>query len=554
MTLSVLFTELRSRPAAPRTLVLLQELAKSKLAYQQLKSYHEQLLFYKAYPPSKAIRRFCDKELLNFIERINALDEDARWQLTLSGIVGTKMTYAYEYPLAQWIIGKIGRRIEIDWELLAENGNEGLENLLPIIMEASEGDAIDSPFVSMQDYLQAACGKHSALQWLLKRLEQTFSKKTLWPMYDALLLDLSYDLIPPAPSRSLVEDHPPQELYLWNPQAARKSLNVAREVMKPLRIGPTVPPQRGRELLDLVHGALLVRLREYYGATRANPDEFYDIPVGRGMRLLLWFMTPEYRLPLETGLGFLLVKNGVPIGYGGGGMHAKRIEIAINIFDTFRGGDAAWIYAQTARVCYAMCGSPWLVARKYQMGGDNNKEGLQSGSFWFYYKMGFRSIDPEIRELAEAERRKIQKIKGYRTPVSILKQLSKEDAVLSLRGEDPSAYREPALGEIGMLVPQLIAERYGGNRANLTATVLKDLRKLIGANYSGWTKAEKERFAQMGLFMLAIPGIENWSRRDKDKLIRLARCKGSIREGDYVKAMRHNLRFFDALEKLVSPS
>lgn len=551
MSVSLLLQELRTRPDAARTLALLKQVAKHSLSPSRLMDYHEHLLFYKAYPLSKAIRHFCEDELLRFTERINALDDYSRSQLDLSGIVGTKMTYAYEFPNAKWMISKIGKKIELDWDLLSENGNEGLENMLPIIMEASEGDAIDSPDVSMQDYLEAARGKYSALQWLLKRLEETFSKQSLWPVYDSLLLDLSYELIPPAPSRSLVEDHPPRELYLWNPQAARKQLNVAREVTKPLYIGPTVKPQRGRELLDLVHGALLVRLREYYGATRANPDEFYDIPVGRGMRLLLWFMIPEYRLPLETGLGFLLVKNGVPIGYGGGGMHAQRIEIAINIFDTFRGGDAAWIYAQTARVCYAMCGSPWLVARKYQMGGDNNKEGLQSGSFWFYYKMGFRSIDPEIREQAEAERRKIQKTKGYRTPVSILKQLSKEDAVLSLRGEDPGTYREPVLGEIGMLVPNLIAERYGGNRANLTGKVLKDLRKLIGANYFGWTKAEKERFVQMGLFMLAIPGIDKWNRRDLDKLIRLARFKGSIREGDYVKAMRHNLRFFEALEELV---
>jgi hypothetical protein len=551
MSFTSLSQELRTRPDATRTFALLKQIGGKYLSASQLISYHEHLLFYKAYPPSKSIRRFCEDELARMIERVNALDEYSHSLLDLSGIAGTKMTYAYEFPNAKWLIGKAGKHIEIDWDLIEENGNEGLENLLQIIMEASEGDAIDSPFVSMQDYLETASGKHSALPWLLKRLESTFSKQSLWPVYDALLLDLSCHLNPPAPSRTLVEDHPPKELYLWNPRAARQKINVAREVVKPLYIGPTVKPKRGRELLDLVHGSLLVRLREYYGATRANPDEFYDIPVGRGMRLLLWFMTPEYRLPLETGLGFLLVKNGVPIGYGGGGMHAMRIEIAINIFHTFRGGDAAWIYAQTARVCYAMCGSPWLIARKYQMGGDNNKEGLQSGSFWFYYKMGFRSIDPEIRGLAESERRKIQKIKGYRTPVSILKKLSKEDAVLSLRGEDPSAYREPSLGEIGMLVPKVIAERYGGDRTDLTRRVLKDLRKLIGATYSGWTKPEKERFAQMGLFMLAIPGIEKWSRRDLDKLIRLARLKGSIREGDYVKAMRHNLKFNEALEKLV---
>jgi hypothetical protein len=553
MSIKLCLQELQARPSAARTLALLNSLADEYLTAGQLLAFHEQLLFFKAYPPSRSIRKLCDRELGLFHERVAALDEYARAQLDLSGIVSTKMTYAYEFPLARWLIGLAGNKIDIDWEIFEEHGNEKLEDLLSILMEASEGDAIDAPDVTVREYFDAARGNHSSLQWLLTRMEKVYSPKSLWPTYDALLLDLSFDLHSPAPSRTLVEDNFTHDLHVWNPQQPKQKINFMREITRPLKIGPPVSKKRGRELHDLVHGSLLVRLREFYTATRANPEEFYDIYVGRGMRLILWFSTPEYRLPLESGQGFLLVKNGVPIGYGGGGMHAHRMEIAINIFDTYRGGDAGWIYAQTARVCYSVCGSPWIVARKYQFGGEKNMEGLTSGAFWFYYKMGFRSVDPEVRELAEAERRLILKKRGYRTPIKTLRKFAVADAVLSLTGEDAAAYVEPPLGEIGMLVPKVIAERYGGNRTNLTAKILKDLRKLFGATTQSCTKSERERLAQLGLFMLAIPGIETWSRRDLDKMIRLGKLKGSQREGDYIKAMRKNLRFYDALQKLVSP-
>jgi hypothetical protein len=166
MNTKSILQELRARPDAARTLALLKILSAEYLAPKHLIAYHEHLLFYKAYCPSKAVRNFCEDELLRFAERVEALDEDLRSKLDLSGIVGSNYTYAYELPNAKWLMSKIGKGIEIDWDLLEQNGNELLEGMLPVIMEASEGDAVDSPTVSIKDYFQAASGKYSSLQWL----------------------------------------------------------------------------------------------------------------------------------------------------------------------------------------------------------------------------------------------------------------------------------------------------------------------------------------------------------------------------------------------------
>ena len=40
----------------------------------------------------------------------------------------------------------------------------------------------------------------------------------------------------------------------------------------------------------------------------------------------------------------------------------------------------------------------------YQL-GHGNEEGLASGAWWFYYKLGFRPLDPDIRKLARRRRK-----------------------------------------------------------------------------------------------------------------------------------------------------
>ena len=295
-------------------------------------------------------------------------------------------------------------------------------------------------------------------------------------------------------------------------------------------------------MLELCYGTLLPRLRELYPAIHGNPAEVYDIALERGVRILLWFMDPAHRLPLEAGWGILLLKNHVPIGYGAGAMLFDRSEIAINVFDTFRGGEAAWLYAQYARVFYALSGAPWLVTRKYQVGYEN-EEGLGSGSFWFYDKLGFRSVDGEIRALADAERERVRKEPGYRSPKRILRRLSQADVVLSLDGRDAAEYREFPLGAASLTAARVIRERFGGRRDGLETRILRVLKERLGWQTASFSTHEKAAVAQLGLLALAIEGVEQWPVRERAALLDFCRRKGSVREADYARAFRKASRW-----------
>ena len=60
------------------------------------------------------------------------------------------------------------------------------------------------------------------------------------------------------------------------------------------------------------------------------------------------------------------------------------------------------------------CGARQLVVSSYQV-GDGNDEGLDSGSFWFYYKLGFRPVRTAVRATAERERARVEADQAYRT-------------------------------------------------------------------------------------------------------------------------------------------
>ena len=93
-------------------------------------------------------------------------------------------------------------------------------------------------------------------------------------------------------------------------------------------------------MIKALRSALAVRHRSLYPVEHANPAEVLVAECGRGYQLVMVGTLPEHRLPIESDYGALILKNGFAIGYGVGAMMFEQVEIAINIFDAWRGGEA----------------------------------------------------------------------------------------------------------------------------------------------------------------------------------------------------------------------
>jgi hypothetical protein len=547
MSTSALLKLLAARPDADQTLDLIRQLAQAEHTAKSLAAFHEHLLFYKAYPPSESIRRVCERELGHFHERVATLD--LADELAQSGIAGTNYSYAYDYANARHMSEVFGRDIEIDWDDYESRENDPLVEILYLLLDDIEADAADSEVLSVREILEKAAGGQTVLAFLLDGFARAFPPRAAAQLWANAEIMLKFRLKGTGPSRTNTGDSRPKSLWIWNPREDRSGFSFAQEILRPLELPAPATRRRGQELLNIVHGTLLVRSREYYGATHGNPDDVYEIPLERGAILLFWFAKPEWRLPQETGLGFVMLKNGVPISYGGGGAHPARLEIAVNLFDTFRGGEAAWVYAQLIRAFRAFYHAPWCVARKYQVGHDN-EEGLKSGSYWFYYKLGFRSVNKSIRKLSESERKKILKQKGYRTPKNILKQLAEADVVLPLEGQDVADYSEFPLDKVSLLATEQL-KRFAPRNTQTDVRILKEVETLLGVTLPDMPAQEKHSVAQQGLLLLAHGKCKTWPESRKQTWLRMARGKGSTHEANYLHEVIALKDYFDDLAKQV---
>ena len=120
-----------------------------------------------------------------------------------------------------------------------------------------------------------------------------------------------------------------------------------------------------------------------------------------------------------------------------------------------------------------------FIVEPYQI-GKNNTEGLRSGAYWFYYRLGFRSVKKELRELAAKEFQQMASEKKYRSSLSVMKQLAASNLELNLAGKEDLPKESPE--RISELFTQYINTHHKGNRSRI------DLQKL-----PGWKEGMTER-------------------------------------------------------------
>ena len=189
--------------------------------------------------------------------------------------------------------------------------------------------------------------------------------------------------------------------------------------------------------------------------------------------------------------------------------------------------------------------------RKWQVGYDND-EGIQSGSYWFYYKMGFRSLDSAVGSLAVKEWQKIRQDKKYRSSVRTLKKLAESDLHISPGRETDAPFRELSVIKLGFAVTKLVAERFDGDRQAAQCWATEYIGRILEIDLKGWTDIEKLQFERFAPLLALIKDLSSWSKIDKDDLISTIRAKGTTKEIVYVHKLQKQRRFESALRMIES--
>ncbi len=375
-------------------------------------------------------------------------DLTALEEYEVSGMAGSGITAVFSYGVARHLLRAHGDSVDIEWD--AYDPWDPLGRLLPQLLPLSAEDALVEAHVPYRDWVHAAAGTRSDLAWLIGAIDRRWSGvRQRAERYDALQIPLRWNFGSSTATRTLMR-LPGKGLFLHTePYLTRKDVSLdAIPGQAPLPIRK-LPRACGDVMLALARDTSAVRYRELHGFTWGDSRHVYEIDAGRGLTFYFSGLLPAYRLPLRACHSMSLWKNGVPVGYFEGLSLFERMEAGFNLYYTFRAGETAYLYTKVLQACHQMLGVTTFVLDPYQVGHEN-EEGLESGAFWFYRKLGYRSTDAATGALIAKEEGRIKKDAQYRTPVETLTRLVAAPMVYELPGHETGDWDQFQLRRLGL--------------------------------------------------------------------------------------------------------
>lgn len=514
---------------------------------KQLVRFHEDLLYLRAFPDDAAVLTSAERELARVAARVRQLRAGQRAKLDDSGIAGSVSRHTYPYGVAAWLVSRHPGEARIDWENApAEDPFDQFARPLLIQME---GDAFDSGELDARRWIRLGSRGAAAgdLAWLLDRVRGALPAERRAAWYDVAEVPVRWSLARSAGSASACVVPGRRVIYRKGGMRAAPA-DPVQFIASPSRRVERAAPYRARLLIDAARNALAARCREVHAITWANPREVHEADLGEGVTLAVIGAELEQRMTLEANYGYMLFSNGVPIGYGGVSPLFHDANTGINIFDPFRGSEAAYLWSAMLQAFRTIFHVKRFVVNAYQFGADN-EEALQSGAFWFYYRLGFRPSDAYARRLAGAEARRMRADRHYRSDLSTLTRLAQGDLHLELPGFRPArAFDEAWLGVIARGVTRQIARRAASlpnaSREAAVAEIEREVAAALGARrWRDWPVAERRGFSMLApIAALVLPAIARWPLPQRTALARLFRAKGGPQESTFVTlAQQHHL-------------
>lgn len=523
---------------------------------EALVAYHDTLLFLRAHPHSAAVAAECDRRLRAFGDDVaryrRASGDGAGARLADSGLVDTSVSHVYSFRLARALAARHGRAIDIDWDAYWQSDTANLPIALVPAMLWHESDAVDND-EAFDERAWLERNLTRATPTCLTALLRLFATSGLPErvqehLYDQAEVPLRWDLTRSRASRTWARVAGRRRYYQTEPMRGRsKDLRAALA----RRAAPLerVPRARAARYVDDIHDVLASRVRELYPLAGASIDEVYHYTPGRGLEIVVYGSVPAIRLPHETNMGAMFVRNGVPIGYGVGALLFERAEMAINVFPAYRNGESAFLIEEFFRLFVHHFGARTLVVSAYQV-GDGNDEGLDSGAFWFYYKLGFRPVRAAVRTLAERQATRIAADPSYRTSRAMLRRLAKSDMFFTLDPAKMGAHDDLPLAQLGYAVTRHVARAYAGDRAAAVAGSIRRLARQLPIAPARWSEGQRLGAERLAPLLDALGSIARWPRADRITLAQVLASKGGTRERDFVRSCQRVPRLAAALRRL----
>lgn len=525
---------------------LLAELAGLRFGRaRQLVALQRIVCFLSAFPDDAAVHRTARRLGAGFAARVARLARAERERLDDTGAAGSVTRHSYAASAARWMQQRYAGAAAIDWK--AASVADALAALIAPRLAPMEAEAVDLSRAGVRRWLAQARGRHGGgdLAWLLSQAGAGSAGQAFERDFDAAEVPLAWRL----DDRSGITGNFLRGPVVPREAGMRRASGDARTaIAQPMPI-ERLPRRAAARLLDVWRAALWSRTRSVLQIEQPDLDQCWLAELGGGLRFAAIGVAPARRDLLEATYGHLLLANGVPIGYGGFTALFAQVNTGINVFPEFRGSEAAFAFEQALRAMHTITGNLRFVVNPYQFGAGND-EALQSGAYWFYYRLGFRSADPAVRALAEAETARLRAGRGYRVPIATLRRLAACDIHLDLTDDAGEKFFDEAwLEHLGAGITPALASEGVANRAAALAQLARRIAGLLGVRLERWRATERSGLARFAPILAQIDDLADWPAADRDALAQIVRARGSAQERDFIAGMRGHDRLRRSLAR-----
>jgi len=529
--------------ATQRKRAALRRLQQARLSRaEQVRRLHEILCFMRAHADGAATLALVERMLAAFARRRDLGDHRAA--LADTGIAGTTMTYPFFYPTARWLARQWPGALRLDRRDAV--AGESIGKCLPALLTPLENHALREAQLAGYAALDALRGARTDAAFLLDRIEAMPG--------DDVARETLYDLINPTCELSPGTGTPDRTTSRWDgaPRVwqrgplRRGRPELRRQIERPPRTLHRLPGRDGEALIALARESMVARNRDLDAFCHGNASDVWLADDGEGLAFALVGMNRERRPPLPAIYGGLTLNNGVPVGYLQADFLGRSAAVSFNTFETFRGGESAWQFARLLATLHAFNGASTFTIEPYQLGAGND-EGIESGAWWFYFKLGFRPRARAALTLAARESMRAQSRRGYRSPAAVLAQLATHHLFLDLDPKRPAP----------LLLPTRIGLRVGAWLATLStdrevaverASALAATRCAL-TTLRAYSRDARTAWRQLSPLVALLP-MHGWTAEEVAALLSLVKAKGALSERRYARQLATHTRLQAALARL----
>lgn len=433
---------------------------KSKKAAQTL---YSSLLFLQGYPDNKAVYKQAGEWLLQLKDHVQQ-NEGLQYNLYNSGITGTTSCAAFGFEITKWL--RLTRPTEIKFNSFQANDTQ-IHAFISVVMDKAESEIFQDGNAGWKGWLKKL---RKPGEDILDQLIAIFNGSNITPevkdeIWNAIGINVEIKFI----------DHcclPASLIKIFYHRSLIRKATSNEPIQKPVAFKLT--NAEAASIIDCSRMILICHLREIDPISFTSPKLVSYYQLQRGISIALMEMVPERRHPIDSYMGYIVFKNGLPVAYAGSWILFNSGRIGLNVFPGYRGGETRYIFEQVLQLHASVYHLKRFTVDPYQVGKDNS-DGIHSGAFWVYYHAGFRPVEKLQQQIAATEATKIQANKKYRTAPAVLKTLAESRLELVLQ---KSAVRFDAT-DMSRAYAGILTKKYNNNRQLTQKTAAKKLAAIL---------------------------------------------------------------------------